>query len=56
MWISPLFPRLPEASKDKGDSPTHFKRDLIEYLQAYKAYQLKEWIDHIAQHDMSSAK
>ncbi|XP_045183449.2 tyrosyl-DNA phosphodiesterase 1-like [Mercenaria mercenaria] len=56
MWISPLFPRLPEAGKDKGDSPTHFKRDLIDYLQAYKAYQLKDWIDYISQHDMSTAK
>ncbi|XP_060577228.1 tyrosyl-DNA phosphodiesterase 1-like isoform X2 [Ruditapes philippinarum] len=56
MWISPLFPKLSEASKDRGDSVTHFKRDLIDYMQAYKAYQLKEWIDHIAEHDLSTAR
>ncbi|KAL4238825.1 tyrosyl-DNA phosphodiesterase 1 [Mactra antiquata] len=56
MWISPIFPKLSDISKDKGDSVTNFKRDLLEYIQAYKAHQLKEWIDLIMKHDMSSAK
>ena len=56
MWISPVFPKLSSPSKDKGDSSTHFKKDLIEYLAAYKAYQLQEWIENLASHDMSEAR
>lgn len=56
MWISQVFPRLDSPSKEKGDSATRFKQDLMEYLSAYKAYQLRDWIEHISKHDMSSAK
>lgn len=55
-WISPIFPKLESSSKETLDSSTHFKMDLIEYLSAYKAYQLKDWINHIAKHNMSSAR
>lgn len=59
MWISPLFPKLKKednkSNYTKGDSPTNFKKDLLEYIASYKAYQLKEWQQHIADHDMSSA-
>jgi len=56
MWISPVFPRLSSPSREAGESPTHFKRDLLDYLQAYKAYQLKEWQEHLLAHDMSAAR
>lgn len=57
MWISPLFPKLkPTESKTSGDSPTRFKQDLLEYIASYKAYQLKEWQEHVSNHDMSSAR
>ncbi|KAJ8309162.1 hypothetical protein KUTeg_014036 [Tegillarca granosa] len=57
MWISPLFPKLkPTGSKTSGDSPTRFKHDLLEYIASYKAYQLKEWQEHVSNHDMSSAR
>ncbi|XP_069117076.1 tyrosyl-DNA phosphodiesterase 1-like isoform X2 [Argopecten irradians] len=56
MWISPLFPKLPKPSSTQGESPTGFKHDLLEYVSAYQAYQLKEWKDHIFSHDMSSAR
>ncbi|XP_060081210.1 tyrosyl-DNA phosphodiesterase 1-like [Ylistrum balloti] len=56
MWISPLFPKLPKPSNTQGESPTGFKRDLLEYVGAYQAYQLKDWKDHISCHDMSSAR
>lgn len=57
IWISPVFPKLKSGpSPTQGDSPTHFKRDLLQYVAAYKAYQLKDWQDHISKHDLSSAK
>ncbi|OWF40656.1 tyrosyl-DNA phosphodiesterase 1-like isoform X2 [Mizuhopecten yessoensis] len=56
MWISPLFPKLSKPSSTLGESPTGFKRDLLEYVGAYQAYQLKDWKDHIFHHDMSSAR
>ena len=56
VWLSPLFPKLPSESAVKGDSPTCFKRDLLQYLAAYKAHQLTEWQQIIREHDMSSAK
>ncbi|XP_061174599.1 tyrosyl-DNA phosphodiesterase 1-like isoform X1 [Saccostrea echinata] len=56
IWISPVFPKLKSGpSATHGDSPTHFKKDLLQYLAAYKAYQLKEWQDHISMHDFSTA-
>ncbi|XP_056022716.1 tyrosyl-DNA phosphodiesterase 1-like isoform X3 [Ostrea edulis] len=56
IWISPVFPKLKSGpSLTQGDSPTHFKRDLLQYVTAYKAYQLKDWQDHIARHDLSTA-
>lgn len=56
IWISPVFPKLKSGpSPTQGDSPTHFKRDLLQYVSAYKAYQLKDWQDHISRHDLSSA-
>lgn len=57
MWMSPLFPRLPEGSSaSEGESPTFFKRDLLEYLAAYRAPELEEWIQRIKEHDLSETR
>lgn len=57
MWVSPVFmPLCTAGSEVDGDSVTHFKRDLIQYLSAYKRRQTNEWIDIIKQHDFSAAK
>ncbi|XP_066531723.1 tyrosyl-DNA phosphodiesterase 1 isoform X1 [Hoplias malabaricus] len=57
IWMSPLYPRLPEGSPETaGDSPTHFKRDLLEYLRAYRAPELSEWMERIKEHNLSETK
>ncbi|KAM9366218.1 tyrosyl-DNA phosphodiesterase 1 [Symphorus nematophorus] len=57
MWMSPLFPRLPEGSgASAGESPTFFKRDLLEYLASYRAPELEEWIQRIKEHDLSESR
>ncbi|KAL2098550.1 hypothetical protein ACEWY4_005030 [Coilia grayii] len=56
MWMSPLYPLLPEGSPEtEGESPTYFKRDLLEYLQAYRAPELSDWIQRIREHDLSES-
>lgn len=57
MWMSPLFPRLPKGSSaSAGESPTFFKRDLLEYLMSYRAPELEEWIQRIKEHDLSETR
>ncbi|XP_068612867.1 tyrosyl-DNA phosphodiesterase 1-like [Brachionichthys hirsutus] len=57
MWMSPLFPRLPEGSSaTAGESPTFFKRDLLKYLASYRAPELEEWIQRIKDHDLSETR
>lgn len=56
MWLSPLYPRLVPGTHGLGESPTHFKADLISYLKAYNAPPLQEWIDSIREHDLSETK
>lgn len=57
LWMSPLYPRLPEGSPEMaGESPTHFKRDLLEYLSTYRAPELAEWIERIKEHDLSETR
>uniref|UniRef100_A0A3Q0RHI3 Tyrosyl-DNA phosphodiesterase 1 n=1 Tax=Amphilophus citrinellus TaxID=61819 RepID=A0A3Q0RHI3_AMPCI len=57
MWMSPLFPRLPKGSSPSaGESPTFFKRDLLEYLGSYRAPELEEWIQRIKEHDLSETR
>uniref|UniRef100_A0A7N8YJU2 Tyrosyl-DNA phosphodiesterase 1 n=1 Tax=Mastacembelus armatus TaxID=205130 RepID=A0A7N8YJU2_9TELE len=57
MWMSPLFPRLPKGSSaSAGESPTFFKRDLLEYLASYRAPELEEWIQRIKEHDLSETR
>jgi len=55
--VSPLFPPLLAPGGDSiGDSVTHFKRDLLEYLSAYRHHRLTAWIDIARRHDFSTAK
>lgn len=57
MWMSPLFPRLPaDSSLSAGESPTFFKRDLLDYLASYRAPELEEWIQRIKEHDLSETR
>ncbi|KAF7647078.1 hypothetical protein LDENG_00177710 [Lucifuga dentata] len=57
MWMSPLFPRLSKGSSvSAGESPTFFKRDLLEYLASYRAPELTEWIQRIKEHDLSETR
>lgn len=57
MWMSPLFPRLPKGSSPSaGESPTFFKRDLLEYLASYRAPELEEWIQRIREYDLSETR
>ncbi|XP_072478922.1 tyrosyl-DNA phosphodiesterase 1 isoform X3 [Notamacropus eugenii] len=57
IWLSPLYPRLPYGTPSThGESPTHFKSDLISYLMAYNAPPLKEWTDIIQEHDLSETR
>uniref|UniRef100_A0A3Q2ZCS4 Tyrosyl-DNA phosphodiesterase 1 n=1 Tax=Kryptolebias marmoratus TaxID=37003 RepID=A0A3Q2ZCS4_KRYMA len=57
MWMSPLFPRLPEGSSPSaGESPTFFKQDLLDYLASYRAPELEEWIRRIGEHDLSETR
>lgn len=68
--MSPLFPPLAAAGGDSstgegvttpggdsiGDSVTHFKRDLLEYLFVYRHSRVTHWSDVVRQHDLSAAK
>ncbi|XP_067680530.1 tyrosyl-DNA phosphodiesterase 1-like isoform X2 [Haliotis asinina] len=61
VWVSPVFPKLPADQvtgddKVQGDSDTHFKQDLLQYVGAYRAHKLTVWEKHIKAHDMSAAK
>lgn len=57
IWMSPLFPKLKcGANKNEGHSPTSFKKDLLQYVAAYKNSSLTEWERHILEHDMSAAR
>jgi len=55
--VSPLFPPLLAPGGDSiGDSVTYFKRDMLEYLAAYRHGRVTKWADIIKQHDLSAAK
>lgn len=57
LWLSPLFPRLPDGCPSSdGESPTLFKKDLLEYLASYRLPELGEWIQRIREHDLSEAR
>ncbi|GFS19488.1 tyrosyl-DNA phosphodiesterase 1 [Elysia marginata] len=54
IWVSPIFPPLTNSS-EKGESPTGFKTDLLQYLAAYRAAKLAPWERHIQAHNMTAA-
>ena len=56
VWISPVFPELGQPSATDGDSVTYFKRDMLQYLEAYKTRPLEEWRTIIKGYDLSDAK
>uniref|UniRef100_A0A4W5QUL1 Tyrosyl-DNA phosphodiesterase 1 n=1 Tax=Hucho hucho TaxID=62062 RepID=A0A4W5QUL1_9TELE len=57
LWMSPLYLRLPKGSPETaGESPTLFKRDLLEYLGAYRAPEITDWIQRIREHDLSETR
>uniref|UniRef100_A0A3B3S983 Tyrosyl-DNA phosphodiesterase 1 n=1 Tax=Paramormyrops kingsleyae TaxID=1676925 RepID=A0A3B3S983_9TELE len=57
LWLSPLYPRLPEGSPSSaGESPTGFKRDLLDYLRSYRSPELEEWTQRIQEHDLSDTR
>lgn len=49
IWISPICP------KGTNDSPpkTNFKKDLLEYIDRYRARQLQFWHKTIEEHDLT---
>ncbi|XP_063596019.1 probable tyrosyl-DNA phosphodiesterase isoform X1 [Penaeus indicus] len=55
-WISPAFPLLEEGKAGllDGESPTRFKRDLVDYLTSYKAPDLTRWSHIIKKYDFTS--
>ncbi|XP_063855891.1 tyrosyl-DNA phosphodiesterase 1-like isoform X2 [Scylla paramamosain] len=57
-WVSPVFPKIEngEAGISQGESPTGFKRDLLEYLDAYQSTHLQHWVDLVEMHDFSECR
>lgn len=57
LWISPKLPQLPlDADAKSGDSPTHFKADLVRYLRVYQLPLLEEWLEKVQRADFSSVR
>lgn len=59
IWVSQLFPRIPDSKKVEPirlyDSKTEFKEYLMIYLEYYQDSKLQSWIEQIKIHDMRSA-
>ncbi len=47
---------LATESATDGESRTGFKHDLLEYLAAYRAHQLADWLKIVREHDFSEVK
>jgi len=57
VWMSPKFRRLDESSANDDLAEDRFKRDLLEYLDAYgTSDKLEIWKKEIKSHDMTEAK
>ncbi|CAF0751248.1 unnamed protein product [Rotaria sordida] len=50
IWISPICPK----TNDTRESKTNFKKDLLDYIEQYRARQLQFWQKTINEHDFSS--
>ncbi|XP_042224593.1 tyrosyl-DNA phosphodiesterase 1-like isoform X2 [Homarus americanus] len=55
-WVSPVFPELENGRESllDGESPTRFKRDLVDYLLAYKVPDLTRWANLVKKYDFSN--
>ncbi|XP_042898012.1 tyrosyl-DNA phosphodiesterase 1 [Parasteatoda tepidariorum] len=51
IWMSPVLPEC--MNSESGESPTSFKADLLEYINAYEAPELNEWCQIIKKHNFS---
>ncbi|CAF0978363.1 unnamed protein product [Adineta steineri] len=51
IWIGPICPK---TNDNTNESKTNFKKDLIEYVERYRAKQLQFWQKTINEHDFSS--
>ncbi|KAG1651256.1 Tyrosyl-DNA phosphodiesterase 1 [Nymphon striatum] len=56
VWISEKYQQMSDEDTSSGDSDTHFKQDLIEYISCYRNLKLKPWIELIKKYDFSSTK
>ncbi|BHF67002.1 tyrosyl-DNA phosphodiesterase 1 [Sparganum proliferum] len=52
IWISPKL----TTDSPTGDSDTHFRADLLTYLESYRDQKLHHWMDLIRKHDFRSIK
>lgn len=57
IWISPKCKTLPKPMRTAGDSETHFKRDLIRYLENFKEKpSLSNWITRVEKTDFEQIR
>ncbi|OWR54526.1 putative tyrosyl-DNA phosphodiesterase [Danaus plexippus plexippus] len=54
LWLSPSCPQLPaESPSHSGESPTGFKRSLLDYLHHYRLPQLAVYVHRVQRCDFS---
>lgn len=57
LWLSPSCPQLPaESPSHSGESPTGFKRSLLDYLHHYRLPQLAVYVHRVQRCDFSHIK
>lgn len=57
VWISSKFPKGNDSIKKEDEPQDEFKKDLLEYLDAYgNSDKLESWKKEIKNHDMTKAK
>ncbi|XP_065052558.1 tyrosyl-DNA phosphodiesterase 1-like isoform X2 [Rhopilema esculentum] len=57
VWVSPKFPKLSTKQNQDNLQNDEFKKDLLEYLDAYgSSSKLDVWRNRIKDHDMTGAK
>ncbi|XP_077293305.1 tyrosyl-DNA phosphodiesterase 1-like isoform X2 [Arctopsyche grandis] len=54
LWMSPKCPRLADLNDNNGESPTGFKKSLIDYLNSYNTSYLSSYIEIVKNIDFSS--
>lgn len=54
IWMSPKLPGIKGATDTAtGESPTHFREDLMRYLLAYNNPTIESWINRVQQSDFT---